>query len=177
MKNPIIYLLAFSLSTMSAYAQIEIKTQPILVAVKTASLGLEYGLKPHLGVEVEYQRFQNNSKNIFAYTAHVGFIGLKYYFINDKDVALSNFYAGGYTSYMKGDSKKNTQTTPLTMYSFGGIGGYKGIFFNHLVLESGLNLGKRFIYEGDELAVATTPTAKFFYAWDVSLRLLVGYRF
>ena len=162
---------------MSAYAQIEIKTQPLILVAKTASIGLEYGIKPRLGVEVEYQRFQNNTKTLYSSTANAGFIALKHYFLNNKEVALSNLYVGGYVYYMAGELKKNTRTTPRTMYSFGVTGGYKALLFNHLVLESGLNLGKRFVYEGDELAVATTSTAKFFYAWDVSLRLLVGYRF
>ena len=162
---------------MSAYAQIDIKTQPLILVRKTASIGLEYGLKPRLGLEVEYQRFQNNTTTLFASNANAGFIALKYYFLNAKKVALSNLYIGGYTYYMAGELQRNTKTTPLTMYSFGTTSGYKSIFFKHLVLESGLNLGKRFVYENREIAKTTTPTAKFFYAWDISLRLLVGYRF
>jgi hypothetical protein len=64
------------------------------------------------------------------------------------------------------------------MTAFGGTGGLKSVFLNnHFVFDAGLNLGKRFTYENGELIKGTTPINKFFYVWDISLRLLVGYRF
>jgi hypothetical protein len=115
---------------------------------------------------------------MFLATGNAGFIALKHYFLNDKQVALSNFYVGGYGYHLAGESKLNTKVTSLTMSSFGITSGYKWLFFNHLALEPGLNLGKRFVYEDHQLAKPTSPsTTKFFYNWDVSLRLLVGYRF
>lgn len=177
MKNLFLYLLAFCLSSMSAYAQIEIKTQPLSLAAKTATIGLEYGLKPRLGLEVEYSYvFSSKQFNIpNGLKANAYFLSLKHYL--NAEATLSKLYVGGYSSFFNTTSLTNAYTS----FSLGATGGYKGLVFNdHLVLESGLNLGKRFSYKNGKLMTDQDfgrGQIRFFYEWDISLRLLVGYRF
>jgi hypothetical protein len=183
MKHLLFFLTFLSFFVCNTvFSQIEIKTAPLMWFTKTGNIGLEYGIKPNLGIEVEYQRIQNGKtiQSTSLSTIANGSLGaLKYYFSKNSEAPLSQFYAGGYASYLKGQSKiNNVKNTSVSMYSFGATTGYKGLLAsNHLVLEAGLNLGKRFLYEGDELAKPSTGITKFFYNWDISLRLLIGYRF
>lgn len=180
MKQRIVTLFLIFFYTLRLFSQIEVKTSPLLWISRTGTLGIEYGIKPNLGIEAEYQHFQASSTGLLTTNANAngGLIALKHYFLNKKETPLANLYVGGYTFYMAGDTKINNRTSTLTMYSFGAIGGYKGLLFkNHLVLESGLYFGKRFVYKNGEIATANTDLDRFFYNWDVFLRLLVGYRF
>jgi hypothetical protein len=103
MKLPINALLLFIfLLSGKLYAQFELKTSPQLWLVKTVNISLEYGINPNIGIEAEYQRLLNNTRSIFASTANGGYLALKYYFVKNKKTALSNFYTGGYTTYMTG---------------------------------------------------------------------------
>jgi hypothetical protein len=183
MKNSGLFL-SFLICFMcnSIFAQIEIKTAPLMWVAKAGSIGVEYGIKPNLGIEAEYQRMQNGrtiQSSTLSIVSKGGFGAVKYYFTKNEETPLSKLYVGGYGTYLYGQSTTNNiKSRDITMYSFGATGGYKGLLVrNHLLLEGGLNFGKRFAYENGELAVAATPVGKFFNNWDVSLRLLVGYRF
>ena len=179
-KLKLIFTVICTAFSITLFSQIELKTSPLSLITKTVTIGVEYGVKPNLGIEAEFQHFQASSKGVLLTNANAngGLIALKHYFLDKQETRLSNLYVGGYTFYMTGDTKINNRTSTLTMYSFGATGGYKGILFkNHLVLESGLYFGKRFIYKNGEIATADTNLERFFYNWDVSLRVLVGYRF
>jgi Protein of unknown function (DUF3575) len=180
-KTISVSLLLFVLTYSPLFAQIDVKTAPILWFTNTVALGIEYGIKPNLGLEVEYQRSQNN--RIIGITSisgvlNGGFVALKHYFNKNEEKPLSQFYTGGYAYYMAGESQLNSKITSHTIYSFGVTTGYKGLLVKkHLILEGAVNLGKRSIYENNELAKPSTPVAEFFYEWDISTRLLIGYRF
>ncbi len=184
MKKTFFYACLFIVMSIKADAQIEIKIQPLAIIAKSVSIGMEYGLKPHFGVELEYQYASKLTGTLQSqYKANALWLGAKKYF--NKDILLSKFYAGGYSSYMKGQfaytSSSVKHIEQLSMFSLGATGGYKAVKMkNHLILEVGLNLGKRFSYINGRLIDDTyfdKEQIKFFYYWDISLRLLVGYRF
>ena len=180
MKKNILWAIFLCLNTVNLMAQLEIKTQPLItfLPLKSPNIALEYGIKPYLGIEIGYRYvggrsvFNKNSES----RANTFNISIKRY-VKD-DVVLSNMYLGGYSSFFKGNI---AQLNNMTMYAVGLTGGYKKLFFNnHFVLEPSLNLGKRFSYKnGQPLRDKDFDSnqIKFFYYWDINLRILIGYRF
>ena len=180
MKKNILWAIFLCLNTVNLMAQLELKTQPLITFLpfKSPNVTLEYGFKPRLGVEIGYQYaggrsvFNKNSES----RAKAFNISVKRYI--KEDAILSNIYLGGYFGFFKGNIG---QLNDITMYAIGLTSGYKKLFFNnHFVVEPSLNLGKRFSYKNGQPLTGKdfdSNQIKFFYYWDINLRILVGYRF
>jgi hypothetical protein len=174
-----IALFVFTFSPL--FSQIELKTAPRFWFNNTGwTLGIEYGIKPKLGVELEYQRYRYSRLSAISSNTALfngGFVALKHYFNKNVERPISKFYIGGYAFYIAGEMKDNAYITSHTIYSFGATTGYKGLLIKqHLVLEACVNLGKRFTYQDNKLVKSSTSVKYFFNEW-MSTRLLIGYRF
>ena len=170
------------LTTAPCFGQFEIKTSPFYLIFRIVDVNVEYGLKPTLGIEAAYQFGKNtwseNTRNEMVFGA------LKHYFIKKKP-ALSRVYLGAYSSYGTFDYQSPRSFSFLadrfSFFSIGATGGLKTLIGNdHVVLEAGLNIGKRTPYHNGKPMQSSdfsTSQARFFAFCDVGLRLMVGYRF
>ena len=166
--------------SMKLLGQLEVKIQPLifLPPIKSLNIALEYGIKPRLGLEIEYQRIEG--KNLlnpqFGLQAQAFYVSVKRYM--QPNSTLSKFYIGGYSHYIETVASTSINSTA---FAFGIPSGYKALLLkNHFILETCLNMGKRFSYKNGKPVTDkdfSSGELKFFYYWDISLRILVGYRF
>jgi hypothetical protein len=179
MKKVAYTMAFFCFTSLKLMGQLELKTQPFVTFLpfRSPNISVEYGFQSRLGVELAYQRLGGKSvfNTSFQARASAYYVSVKRYL--DKDASLDGFYVGGYVSHIKGI----VSTTNYSMFSLGVASGYKKLFLNdHLVLEPNINVGKRYSFKNSK-AVNDTDLGnnqiKFFYYWDINLRLQVGYRF
>ncbi|MBK9271719.1 MAG: DUF3575 domain-containing protein [Saprospiraceae bacterium] len=165
------------LNCISSNAQFEIKTNPILFSSRIPNLGIECGVKPNLGVELEYLVAGLFDKKLTdRFMMHGVSASLRHYFT--KDIAMARLYLGVYSFYSKEENtSKYAYNEVIKSFTFGLRSGYKLPLYKHWMVEGGLQFGRRFMFEGDQLLVPVTPTQEFFYKWDISVRFRICFRF
>jgi hypothetical protein len=175
-----LFVTVFSLST--AWAQIELKINPIGALFKSPDISAEFAVNKDIGIEpylgANWYKLEGDNKTFKSNGVGYGIFG-KYYFAPEK--GIDNFYAG---VYLKGGSSdfSNDSANIVTGFhrnrlSAGLSLGYKWVSQKNVVFEVGGGLGRKifnkFSNELGSVNIAKLPILNI----DGYIKFAVGYRF
>lgn len=162
----------FALFTQAAWAQTEIKINPVGLLFQDYSLSAEFGVNPNFGIEPVIG-FWNpaNLENDASYKAFRTRLIGKYYFNPDK--GIDKFNVGGYVNFVNGRLSDGRESTNATRIALGLYMGQKWVSKGNFVFELGLGLGRNLIYSVADEDLSDIPILNF----DIFARISIGLRF
>jgi len=167
MKNLILIFALFLMTTVTAFAQLDIKVAPIASLFYKPTITLEKAIKNNIAVEATMKVFTGKvwyNPDIRKNGVRLQAVG-KYYF--NSTLGYDGFYVGLYggttVKDINGSSEFIIQNRNVTTLNMGIAGGYKWVGDNGIIFEVGGGFGRTF-YDADNI-------------FDLFSTLSVGYRF
>lgn len=175
-------LIAAVLSFSTAFAQIELKINPIGAIFSSPDVSAEFAVKDNIGIEpyfgASWYKLTIDNQDFKSTGVGYGFYG-KYYFSPEK--GIDKFYAGVYlrggSSNFKADSVGSSASFKRNRMGAGLALGYKWVSRNNVIFEVGGGIGRKlyskYSNEQGSVNIADIPILNI----DGYFKFSVGYRF
>ena len=167
MKNLMLIFALFLMTSITAFAQLDIKVAPIASLFHKPTITLEKGIKNDIAIEATMKVFTGKvwyNPDISKKGVRLQAVGKCYF---NSTLGYDGFYAGLYggttVKDISGSSEFIIQNRNVTTLNIGLAGGYKWVGTTGFIFEIGGGLGRTF-YDADNI-------------FDLFSTLSIGYRF